>query len=122
MGFIERRKRNAALLGLLVAWGGTALLVSPATRLLGDPDWMITQCLGELILWLLFAAVLWIVFYWEREPLASLWVRPFRWQSIAWAGLLIGVSIFFLFPITEWVRNAMHLPGYAAGMEKAMAV
>jgi hypothetical protein len=46
---------------------------------------LIVGVLEQAMLWLLFAAVLVIVFAWEREPLASLWLRPFEWQSFAWA-------------------------------------
>ena len=38
-----------ALAGLTVAWGGTALLLSPADRLLGAPDRLATKLLGPFI-------------------------------------------------------------------------
>jgi membrane protease YdiL (CAAX protease family) len=114
--------RVAPVVGLLVAWGGTALLVSPFARFPGDPSSVVTKCLGQAALWLLFAAVIGIVVLWEKQPLASLWLRPFRWQSLAWAGLLVLASILILFPATEWVRKAVGLPGYGAGMEKALAL
>ena len=115
-------KRVAPVVGLLVAWGGTALLVSPVARSLSDPSSIVAKCLGQVALWLLLAAVVGIVVLWEKQPLASLWLRPFHWQSVAWAGLLALASILFLFPVTEWVRKAVGLPGYAAGMEKALAL
>lgn len=115
-------KGAAPLVGLVVAWGGTALLVSPAAGLLGDPTSIVTKCLEQAALWMLFAAVIGIVILWEKQPLASLWVRPFQCQSVAWGGLLVLASILFLFPATEWVRNALGFPGYARGMGKALAL
>ena len=118
MGYRER----VPMIGLLVAWGGTALLVSPLPRSLGDPSSIVTKCLGQAVLWLLFTAVIGIVVLWEKQPLASLWLRPFHWQSAAWAGVLVLAHILLLFPVTEWVRKAAGLPGYADGMEEALAL
>jgi len=107
---------------LAMAWGGTALLISPVAEFAGDPESIIAKCLGQATLWLLFAAVLVIVLYWEKKPFASLWLKPFQWQSAAWAGLLVFMSVFFLFPATEWIRKGLGMPGYEAGMEKAIAL
>jgi len=54
-------KRVAPVVGLLVAWGGTALLVSPVARSLSDPSSIVAKCLGQVALWLLLAAVVGIV-------------------------------------------------------------
>jgi membrane protease YdiL (CAAX protease family) len=70
----------------------------------------------------LFVAILLIVVLWEKQPLASLWLRPFQWQSLAWAGVLVLASVLILYPATEWARKALGLPGYGAGMEKALAL
>jgi len=116
------RWRNApAIVGLLVAWGGTALLVSPVAQFLGDSSSIVVGVLGQAVLWLLCAAVLGIVVCWEKKPLVSLWLQPFQWQSLVWAGVLIVGSIVLLFPVTELVRRNLGLPSYAAGMEKALA-
>src|SRR5688572_8099845 len=73
--------RAPAVIGLLVAWGGTALLVSPLGDRLGDPTSLSAALLAQALLWLLFAAVVVIVVFWEKQPLASLWLRPFQWRS-----------------------------------------
>jgi membrane protease YdiL (CAAX protease family) len=36
--------------------------------------------------------------------------------------VLVLTSILFLFPATEWLRKAVGLPDYAAGMEQALAL
>ena len=117
---MNRRNALPALAGLSVAWGGTALLISLVT-LHGGSSSITAGILGEAALWLLCAAVLGIVVIWEGEPLASLWLRPFRWQSLAWAGVLVCGSIALIFPATEWVRKSVGLPGYAAGVGAVLA-
>jgi len=80
----------------------------------------VTKCLEQAALWLLFAAVVGIVVFWEKQPLASLWVRPLQWQSVAWGGLLVLAMVLFLYPATEWIRKSSGLAGYAAGMERIL--
>jgi uncharacterized protein len=60
------------------------------------------------------------VLFWERQPLGSLWLQPFRWQSIGWGLLLVAVNNTVLFPAGEWVRRAAGLPGFGTGMEQVM--
>ena len=108
-------------MGLLVAWGGAMLLVSPVARLAGDSSSLVAGVLGQVALWSLCAAVICVVVYWEKEPLASLWLKPFQWQSLFWAGVLMTGSIALFFPMTEWVRRKLGLPGYTHGMETALA-
>src|SRR5689334_3791518 len=114
------RETVPAISGLLVAWGGTALLVSPLALPATDASSALTGILGQIALWLLCATVVGIVVLWEKRPLESLWLKPFQWQSLAWAGVLVLVSLLVVFPITEWVRESVGLPGYAVGMETAL--
>lgn len=115
------RQTGPAISGLLLAWVGTALLVSPVGRSATDASSKLTFIIGQIALWLLCAVVVGIVVYWEKRQLTSLWLKPFQWQSLAWAGVLVLVAILLLFPLTEWVRRAVGLPGYARGMETALA-
>jgi membrane protease YdiL (CAAX protease family) len=105
---------------LVIAWGGTALLISPVARGLGDPTQLSTALIGQLLFWLLAGTVLLIVLFWERQTLGSLWLQPFRWQSIVWGLLFVVVNYAVLFPTGEWVRRTAGLSGFAAGMEEVM--
>jgi membrane protease YdiL (CAAX protease family) len=114
------RRVAASLTGLAIAWGGIALLISPAARSLADPAKLGTALVGQLFLWALAAVVVAIVLLWEKQPLASLWLKRFRWQSIGWALLLLVSYYAVLFPLGEWVRDAAGLSGFSQGMDAIM--
>jgi membrane protease YdiL (CAAX protease family) len=99
-----------------------ALLVSPASRLLGRPDSIVTKVLEQAVLWLLLAVVLGVVLLWEREPLTSLWLQPFHWESLAWGLLLAGVMVYVVFPLRLWLVRVSGLPGFQGGLEKVLAL
>jgi membrane protease YdiL (CAAX protease family) len=111
----------APLIGLLVTFGGTLALISPASRLLGRAEAVLTKLLEQAVLWLILGMVVAIVVLWEREPLASLWLQPFRWQSIAWGLLLAAAQIYLAFPLRVWLIRALRLPGFDAGLESVLA-
>ena len=125
---LERRRtvRNpvggtaAVITGLTVAWSGTALLVSPLARGLSDPSRLANALVGQALFWALAAAVVTTVLVWERQPLGSLWLQRFRWQSITWGLLLVAAYYTVLFPLGEWVRRSAGLPGFGAGMEQVI--
>ena len=50
---ICRSETTAAITGLAVTWGGTALLVSPAARGLGDPSRLPIALVGQALFWAL---------------------------------------------------------------------
>ena len=111
----------AVIFGLTLAWIGTRLLLSPAAvRAFGNPANLWMAFVGQALLWLIAAAVLAIVIFWEKKPIASLWLQPFRWQSIAWGLALVALHYAVIFPFTEWVRHATGLPGFEQGMDRVM--
>ena len=110
------------LVGLLVAWGGTALLVSPVGRLLGNPDKIATKCREQAALWILFGMIIAIVVLWEKQPLTSLWLRPLQWRSLAWGLALAVATVWVVIPAREWVRRQAGLGGYPAGMARVLAL
>jgi len=128
--YASRIPARASLTGLAIAWGGTARLISPAARVLGDPARLQTALIGQIVLWTIAAAVVAIALFWEKQPLASLWLKPFRsegrvpfqgcLQSIGWALALLVVNYAVVFPVSEWVRRATSLSGFSQGMEQVM--
>lgn len=111
-----------SLVGLAVAFGGMALLVSPASRWLGDPERMSTRLLGQLALWSIGAAILAIVLLWERQPLASLWLRPFGWRTLALGVAFAALQIYVAYPMRMKLLQLSGLPGFAAGAEAVLAL
>src|ERR1700694_4508974 len=85
--------------GLLIAVGGPALLVSPLHRFLGDPQALQTRLLDQLILWGLFGAIIALVALWERRPLVSIGWHGLRWSSFAWGLALCALHIWVLSPV-----------------------
>jgi hypothetical protein len=117
---IPDRNSTAVITGLALAWGGTVLLISPVSRSVGDPSRLALAFVGQALFWMLAVAVVLSVRFWERQPIRSLWLQPFRWQSIGWGLLLVGAYYAVLFPLGEWVRRSAGLPGLGAGMDQVM--
>ena len=116
---IARSNTTAAVTGLVVAWARTALLVSPLARDLDDPSRLPIALVGQALFWVLPAAVVASVLFWEKHPLRSLWWQQFHWQSIAWGLLLVAAYYYTMFfPLGEWVRRAAGLSGFVAGMDQ----
>lgn len=112
----------ATIVGLLLTFGGVGALVSPLARLLGTPDRLSTTVRAQVGLWLLFAAVLAVVLLWEREPLASLWLRPFQWRSVLLGAALAATHIYVVFPFNMWLLRKSGLTGFGAGMGRVLAL
>jgi membrane protease YdiL (CAAX protease family) len=104
--------------GLFVAWGGTALLVSPLARTLDDPSRLPLALLGQALFWALAAVVLAFVLFWEKKPIRSLWLQQFRWRSVFWGLFLVAAYYLILLPSADCLRRAAGLPGFAAGMDR----
>ena len=113
-------RKAATMVGLVLAWGGTALLLSPAASFLNYS--IVGKCLGQILLWMLFASILLIVIFWEKQTVGSLWLKPVRWESVGWGGLLIILHFFLLVPATEWLRKSLGLGGYETGMEQTLSL
>src|SRR5215204_1777547 len=114
-------KRVAALAGLTVAWGGVAVLISPAGRLLGPTESLTTQVLGQLALWALLGVIVVVVIFWEGRTLASMGLRPFRWASVGWGLALAAVMICVVMPVLAWALRSAGIPGFEAGVAKVLA-
>jgi len=101
----------AAITGLVIAWAGTALLVSPPARVFDDPSRVSIALIGQALFWVLAAVAVLSVLCWEKQPLRSLWLQPFQWQSIAWRLFLTAAYYTILFPSAEWAPRLAMLTG-----------
>ena len=110
------------IVGLLVAFGGPAVLLSPADRLLGPQERMITKVFEQLVMWLLLAIVIVIVILWEKQSLASMWLRPFAWRSFAWGLLLAAATIHVVIPLLTEALRVARIPAFESGMAKVLVL
>ena len=115
---IQGQNNTAVVTGLCVSWIGTALLASPLARPLSNPSQLATALLGQALFWALAAAILVSVLLWEKQSLRSLWLKRFRWQSVTWGLLLIAIYYTMLFPLGEWLRRSVGLPGLGIAMDR----
>lgn len=99
------------IVGLLVALGGVAALASPAARWLGDPAALRTRLLEQLVLWLLFGAVIAIVLGWESRPLSSIGVKPGWGRS---AVLAAGLTAFVVGVVSPRVMRLVQSAGFGS--------
>lgn len=90
---LDSKNRLPVVVGLCVALGGTAILASPVSRILGDPARIITQVLNQFTLWALLGLVAVIVIFWERRPLGSISFARGGWSSAGWG---LGCATFLI--------------------------
>jgi len=119
---VSRTHTIAAVVGLAIALGGPALLVSPAHRLLGEPDRLTTRVVEQFALWLLLAVILGIVVLWERQPLSSIGVQPLRWQSLTWGAALAAALLWGVVPALAWALRSAGIAGFESGIAMIAAL
>jgi len=73
-------------------------------------------------MWALLLAIVAIVELWEKQPLASIGLRPLRWSSLAWGLALAAVTIYVVMPALIWALHAAGIPGFEAGMAKLLVL
>lgn len=112
----------APLVGLVIAFGGTALLASPASRVLGPAESLRTRLLEQLVLWLIGIAVAVVALEWEGKPPSFFGLRPFHWSSIAWGLALAWLLIRVFYPLTLRAFAALGLRGFDEGMAQVLAL
>ncbi|MGY3615964.1 CPBP family intramembrane glutamic endopeptidase [Bradyrhizobium sp. USDA 10063] len=106
------------LAGLSLALGGPALLASPAHRLLGDEDALITRVVDQLCLLAMVGGVIAVVLFWEARPLASIGWRGFGPASLAWGAALTLFFVWVLLPAEVHVLARLQLGGFETGLAR----
>lgn len=81
--------------GLFVALVIPAITLEAGRLVFGAEQSQARVVSGMVVHWVNFVALIAIVVLWERQPLASIGLKPVRWWTIP-AGLLAGVAITFL--------------------------
>ncbi len=110
-----------AAAGLALALGGPALLALTSDRLFTGWGAVAQSLFGQLVLWLLVCAVVAITLRWERQPLASLGIRPFRAASVLWGLAAAAALVYAVVPLASGVVAALGLAGFEAGLSTVLA-
>jgi membrane protease YdiL (CAAX protease family) len=85
----------ATIAGLLLALAGPPVAFVVSAGLFGTGQTLARAEWGLLIHWVNLVALVGVVLWAERQPLASIGVRPFRWWTIP-LGLAAGIAITIL--------------------------
>ena len=109
-------------IGLAIAIGGPALLVSPAHSILGDAQALQTRLLDQLILWGLFGAIIGLVVFWERRPLVSIGWHGLRRSSFAWGFALCAFYMWVLGPLEARMLQHFELGGFDKGLTQLVGL
>lgn len=107
---------------ILLALGGPPLLTIVAKSILGDSPSMVMTLPFDLILWGLLAAILIVVVRIERQPLASIGLKPPRWTTLLWGLALTFAITFVLAPAMTWLADRAGLPGYEPGLQQLLGL
>ena len=81
-----------------------------------------TKVLELLAMWLFLGIIVAIVVFWERQSLASMWLRPPAWSSLGWGLLLAIATIVVVMPALTWLLRVAGIPGFEAGMAKILVL
>jgi uncharacterized protein len=111
----------ATAVGLGIALFGMISLFTPAHRLLGEPERMLTRLRELLFLWVLAGSVLAIVIWWEKLPLSSIGLK-LRWQSVFWGLALALVFNRVIAPFLYWIIQKTGTSGFEVGLAKMVAI
>jgi membrane protease YdiL (CAAX protease family) len=105
--------------GLVVALALPLLTLTGGRSVFGAEQSDARLVSGLVIHWVVFAAIVAVVVFWERQPLSSIGLRPLRWWTIP-AGLVAGVvittlsgtlvNVFKLSPDVEYAGYLQSLP------------
>jgi membrane protease YdiL (CAAX protease family) len=115
---------NAALeawTGLAIVYGGTTLLVSPASRMLGEPYSTRAGWLGNLALWLLASSALALAVASLGANAELLGLAHAGWLSLARAAALTLALTFVFVPLSLRIVSALRLGAFDAGIARVTA-
>ena len=112
------RPTTPALLGLIIALLGPAVVGLASSRLVGKVTPLAANLAGQIGLLLVLAAVLAIVVVWEHQPLASIGIKSPKLSSLVWGLLLAAFFVFVYSPALFWVLKRLGQGGFEAGLSR----
>lgn len=113
-------KRVPTIATLLLAVAGPPVVGMLGRRVEG-PAPMVSKCLPFDFLFLAIGiVVLYVVVRVERQPLASIGLKPLLWSSLGWGIALLALFHFVVTPALLWLLHVSGLPGYQSGLQRLM--
>lgn len=113
---------TATVLGLLIALFGPIVVAIIADKFIYAKNRILLHLLGLSSLMAIVAGVLFIVFRYEHQTVASLGIRPFNWQTVAWGLALAAFFIYIFAPTAYWMLEHFRLGGFEKGIFKNAAL
>jgi membrane protease YdiL (CAAX protease family) len=102
--------------GLTLAFVGPPVIASIGRPALGEAPSLSAGLAGQAALVLLAVTVLAILRRWQRQPIASIGLRPFGARSLAFAAALLLFFRFIFLPATSFVLTRLGVAGWDAGV------
>ncbi|HKX84161.1 MAG TPA: hypothetical protein VJL58_08075, partial [Pyrinomonadaceae bacterium] len=106
----------ATVVTLFLAIFGPPLIGIFSRSVLGESASVVEMAPFDALYWALYAVVLAVVIYVEKEGLSSIGLRRPGVSTIVWAIVLVFVINFLLSPAVMWVVNKAGLFGYEYGL------
>jgi uncharacterized protein len=106
------------LVGLSLALIAPPVLAMWGDKLFANPESIASKCWQQFFLALLFTAICWIVIVWENQPLSSIGLHPFRWNSVLWGLLFTAFLIFIYSPFLIKIIGWFGVSGFSNGLDK----
>lgn len=84
----------------------------------GNSQSLTSKVFEQIFLATLAIAILGIVIFWEKQPLSSIGLHPWRWRSLIWGLAFAGILIFIYSPLLLWAMNKLGRSGFEGGLDK----
>jgi membrane protease YdiL (CAAX protease family) len=110
------KTKAATIVTLSLAIVGPPLIAIISQRVLGESASVVQMAPFDALYWALFAVVLAVIIYVEKEDLSSIGLRRPSVSTIVWAIVLVCGINFLLSPAAMWVVNKAGLSGYEFGL------
>jgi uncharacterized protein len=110
--------RTVTVFGLAIAMLGPILIAITSERSMLPSNRLGRLLLAQAGLIATVAAVLAVVFFWERNPVSSIGLKSLSVQSFAWG---IGLAVFLMYifsPLAYWALRRFSVSGFDRGLSR----
>ena len=83
---------------------------------------MTSKVWQQIFLAALLIVVLAIALIWERQPLSSIGLHSFSWQSLCWGLIFAGFLVFIYSPLLIWGMEKLNFGSFETGLTKLISL